>query len=207
MAKKPAARCRQRGCKKPTQRLPGPGRQPSYCADHRPASRSVDGEAEVARRASRHRATEKLREQEDLVTPALERLAIAAVLPLAGVDADLACALAGVRARGARAVELVEQARVTHRDLINGEPAALDQLVRAGIVRLASVAAVQPEAIAPGQRPQAAFVLARVRESMGLTQAPRFASIRLEVVGPDGETLSIGPTNGGPTEPQETPAT
>lgn len=162
----------------------------------------------MARRASRHRSTQELKQKEGLATPALELLSIAAVLPVAGGDPELACALAGVAVSGDRARELADRARALHAELCAGEPAALDQLVRAGIARLAITAAVQPEQIAPGQRPHAAYALARLRESMGLTQAPRFTSIRLEVVGPDGDTLSIGPTNGArqadarPSEPE-----
>lgn len=155
----------------------------------------MNGEQEVARRASRHRATKALRATEDLSASALELLALAAVLPIAGPDADLACSFAGLRARGEEADKLVARAREVHRDLVDGDPAALDRIVRAGIVRLAMVAAVAPDQIAPGQRPQAAFVLGRLRESMGLTSAPRFASMRLEVTGPDGDVLVIEPTN------------
>lgn len=133
--------------------------------------------------------------------PALELLSLAAVLPVSGGNAELACALAGINA-GGRAEALVARAREVHADLSAGEPAALDQLVRAGIARLAITAAVQPDQIAPGQRPHAAYALARLRESMGLTQAPRFASIRLEVVGPEGEQLSIGPTNADARPPE-----
>lgn len=137
----------------------------------------------------------QLKAQEGVVAPAVELFRLAAVLPLAGLDADLACAYAGISARGSRAEQLVVQARAAHAELISGEPAALDRVMRAGILQLAIGAALQPEQIAPGQRPQAAFVLARLRESMGLTTAPRFATMTMTITGPDGAVVTIGPSN------------
>lgn len=133
---------------------------------------------------------------EAVVAGELELISLAAVIPLAGPDPERACALAGIRARGQAAIALVDLARVQYGALIDGDPAALDRVVRAGIVRMASVAAITPEAIAPGHRPQAAFVLGRLRESMGLTQAPRFSAMRIVINGPGGRAIEIGPTNG-----------
>lgn len=195
MSKAPR-RCLTPGCKAPAERLPGPGRQPSYCKKHRPASRSIDGEQEVARRASRHRATKQLAAVEASQRDASVLLALAAVLPIAGGNPDEACAWAGLPERGAAAEALVARAQERHAELISGEPQALDRIVRASIIRLASVGAMTPEAIAPAQRPGAAFALGRLRETMGLSSLPRFSTIVLEVTGPPGETLVIGPTNG-----------
>lgn len=197
---KPPPRCKRPGCTARAEKLPGGGRQPLYCKKHRPASRSIDGEKEVARRASRHRATKELAAAESSQRDASTLLALAAVLPIAGDDPDEACAWAGLQERGEAAAALVTRAKARHAELISGEPQALDRIVRASIIRLASVGAMSPEAIAPAQRPGAAFALGRLRETMGLSSLPRFSSIVLEVVGPAGERLVIGPTN----TPEET---
>lgn len=193
---KPPPRCKSPGCTARAEKLPNGGRQPLYCKKHRPASRSIDGEKEVARRASRHRATKELASAEASQRDASTLLALAAVLPIAGDDPDDACAWAGLPDRGKAAGLLVARAKARHAELISGEPQALDRIVRASIIRLASVGAMTPEAIAPAQRPGAAFALGRLRETMGLSSLPRFSTIVLEVTGPPGESLVIGPTNG-----------
>ncbi len=166
-------RCKRPGCKRAAAPAIGPGRPPSYCEEHRPASRSVDADAERERKASRART--------------------AAVLERGGGAPTRACALAGI-ATGSRAEaeRLVAQARERHASLAEHDPAAIDLVLRTAILQLATASIVAPEAIAPAQRPVALHQIARVREAMGLTTAPRFTSITLELVTPDGTTETIG---------------
>ncbi len=186
-------RCKRPGCKRAAAPAIGPGRPPSYCEEHRPASRSVDADAERERKASRARTAASLREKEAASAPEAQLLSVAAVLALAGGDPTRACALAGI-ATGSRAEaeRLVAQARERHASLAEHDPAAIDLVLRTAILQLATASIVAPEAIAPAQRPVALHQIARVREAMGLTTAPRFTSITLELVTPDGTTETIG---------------
>lgn len=185
-------RCKRPGCKRAAAEATGPGRPPSYCEEHRPASRSVDADAERERKASRARTAASLRVKEEAAAPEAQLLSVAAVLALAGGDPTRACALAGI-ATGSRAEaeRLVAQARERHPALSEHDPAAIDLVMRTAILQLATASIVAPEAIAPAQRPVAIHQLARVREAMGLTLAPRFTSITLELTDPSGQPVTI----------------
>lgn len=188
--------CRRPGCTALTTRIPGAVKQPLYCELHRPAPRSRDADAERARKASRKRSTEELREREEAQRPLLDLIKIAAVLPFTP-DPVEACALVGLKCGVEEAEDYVQRARARYKELIDGNPQALDQIIRAGIIGFATTG-LQPEAVAPSQRAGAASLLAKTRESLGLTSQPRFAKIELTVLGPDGAVpIKIGPTNKG----------
>jgi hypothetical protein len=178
----PEAKCRKPGCDQPPAPRIGPGRPPVYCETHRPPSRSLDGDAELARRASRVRATTRIAQAEAIGLTARQSLRLASVLRLAGGDPTEACQLAGVLAgTPEEAAALVARARARHPGLCEGDPAALDLLLQAGIVALSLEAVLIPESIPPGQHPGALRQLAQAREQLGLTMAPRFASIVLRI--------------------------
>lgn len=193
--------CRADGCGQPAQRLPGSGAQPQYCEAHRPKRRERDVAGANARKASRLRETRELAIAQRIQRSEMELLSIAAVLGIAGDDPLSACSMAGIECEPDEAAELVALARSRHRELTQGQPQALDRLLKGGITRLVSTAALAPAEIAPGQRAGGAFALGRLRETLGLSDAPQFASIVLEIVGPEGERLVIGPTNQGSTCP------
>jgi hypothetical protein len=158
------------------------GRPRIYCDAHRPASATIDGDAEAARKASRARATTRIREAEAIGLTARQSLRLASVLRLAGGDPEEACQLAAVpAATPEEAAALVARARARHPGLCDGDPAALDLLLQAGIVALSLEAVLIPESIPPGQHPGALRQLAQAREQLGLTTAPRFASIVLRI--------------------------
>lgn len=185
-------RCKRPGCKKAAAKGTGIGRPPSYCDEHRPAAEVLDADAERERKASRARLQTTLRAKEEAAAPEAQLLSVAAVLALAGGDPTRACALAGIAAGSrAEAERLVAQARERHPALSEHDPAAIDLVMRTAILQLATASIVAPEAIAPAQRPVAIHQLARVREAMGLTLAPRFTSITLELTDPTGQPVTI----------------
>ncbi len=187
-------RCKRAGCKRAAAPATGPGRPPSYCEEHRPASRSVDADAERERKASRARTASALRAKEATSAPEAQLLTVAVVLAMAGGDPERACTLAGI-AVGSReeAARLVAQARERHPALVDHDSVGIDVLMRTAILQLAASCVLTPEAIAPAQRIAAMYQIARVRTEMGLNMAPRFTDITLELLGPDGEKVRIGP--------------
>lgn len=202
----PPRTCRREGCGQPAQRLPGSGAQPQYCESHRPKRRERDVAGANARKASRLRETRELAIVQGIYRGEMELLAIAATIAIAGDDPIAACSMAGVQFEPHEAAELVALAKARHAELISGEPQALDRLLKAGITRLAATAAMAPAEIAPGQRAGSAYALGRLRETLGLSSIPRFSSIVLEITGPAGERLTIGPTNA-PKETHGAPGT